>query len=167
MNIFLTRKDYYKAIQDLDDDLLKSQILLIRSILQISELKKKERENILQKLSPAAQYYIDKVEFLSFLGYICCLEYEYRFSEHPLKKYFKNYCDIYNVSLFLQPNIDLYFERKEFGNINKSGTIKGAENLMRRQLFWKWKNYSNPPRWTKREKPSWAYNLIEKDSPAK
>lgn len=167
MNIFLTRKDYYKAIQDLDDDLLKSQILLIRSILQISALKKKEKDDILNELSPTAQYYSDKEEFLSFLGYICCLEYEYRFSTHPFKTYFKNNCELRDVSLFNPPVVLPYFERNEFGNLKKSGTIKGAEKLMRRQLFWKWKNYSNPPKWTKREKPSWAYNLIEKDSPTK
>lgn len=168
MNIFLTRKDLYKSVQDLDDDLLKSQIFLIRSILQLSELNKKEKEQVLKQSTPTVKYYINNLNFLSFWGMLCIAEYQFRFNEsHPLKRFFTNQCKLRDVLLFNPPYNQAYFERQEYGEIKNSGTIKGAEKLMRRQLFWKWKSYSNPPKWTRRDKPSWAYNLIEKDSPTK
>lgn len=143
MNIFLPYENIEKSIQSLDDDNLIYQIKLLKIILGVnySDSEKFGKH-------PVVQHYRKYLGFVSYYGFSCCSEYEYRFGKMHYD--FPMFYEFWKMSRDFN-YVPIYCE---FSEKQKKLVVMTGKDIYKKfqdKLIMKWNNYES--KWTKRNAP--------------
>lgn len=155
MNIFLPYENSIeKSVQSLDDVRLNKQAVECYQLLT-SALKERNGE-VAKNHHPIYLFYKDNPEFIAHYGFLCCLEWEFRFSkQHSLFEKFKSII-MFN-DLKHPTNYTPYYMEGAKNSANCIRTTQNVSSLFQNKLCEKWdrdKEKGRTPRWTNREVPN-------------
>ena len=154
MNLFMPYEDITKSVQALDDKRLNKQILECYQILQVAIGRSHGYEN-----HPVVKHYKNYADFVFTYAIECCKEWRCRFNQIPaIHASFSVIAVFDDVKIIDEVPILLYAEYPATDPrcIRETDTDKVTQ-LFRDKLIRKWKQdieNGRPPKWTKREKPS-------------
>jgi hypothetical protein len=157
MNIFLPYEhDIEKSVQSLDDLRLNKQILECDQ-LALNALKERSGVQIKgYKNHPIYVHYKNNIPFLIVYGYLCCVEYQYRFNKkHALTGAFMYSMFSMRIDEEHLSYTPFYMEGS-IGQPNYIRTLENVSELYQKKLCDKWdsdKAKGRQPKWTNREIP--------------
>lgn len=177
MNIFLPYENsVVKSVEALDDVRLQKQLVETYQLLTLALKEQSEGKEIKagHYHHPVYLFYKNNIPFLTYYGYECCREYDYRFKKwHSLTWFFDNeleqlgyfgidddgfvqYCEI--------PKFTPYYMEGSKGQPNYIRTTENVSALFQKKLINKWNNdkaKGREPKWTNRQVPEFYKKEIQ------
>lgn len=163
MNIFVTDKNPYRCVRDLDDKRLVKMVLetcqILSTVMTIRGAAGPYKPT--HKNHPCTIWASEPTNFNWLVMYFVdiCGEYTWRYKkEHACSRFIDFYND-YGVDWLKDDPFEI--EKINFVNCTKFKDEADTILAYRLALMDKWKHDKRPPKWTNRAKPDWAENVFE------
>lgn len=157
MNMFITHKnDLFLSAKCLDDARLNKQILECKTMYEAIMRWEDGEVGVGYLRHPVVQHYKDYPLVLITFGFVCCMEYDYRFGRrHALNNWF------YDIGMttgkkFEYKSFVPFYCQKPKSDPTHIRTTENTDELFQKRLCEKWdsdKAKGRPPKWTRREVP--------------